>query len=120
MEPAEYEGLWWKPYNDDDQVAGWLLYSNEEMYLDLIGSFSTAQEFLMSTFSGEGDSFPVLFGTTVKGQDVTLVDCDAIGGQYGAGASNSAHWREGRSCGRTRLGRVEPDLGVVPSRRLRT
>lgn len=64
----EIKGIWWLSGNSDDQEAGILFFSETEILLELIGSFSN------DSFSDGIKNYDVLHGLSDKGEKITLID----------------------------------------------
>ncbi len=67
MESITQPGIWWLPDNPTKTIAGTLTFSDKEgAYIDFIGSFRGRDE----PFPKDG--YPVILGSTTKGEPVTL------------------------------------------------
>lgn len=77
-ERFEYKGYWWLPSNPDKTIAGILTYiPNESIKLELIGSFDTGDDPLMSYL--EHKSEDIIYGVTSDAKEITLFNCNGYG-----------------------------------------
>jgi hypothetical protein len=81
MNSREFEGAWWRSDRPNERVGGRLVYSEEGIHLQLIGSLASPEAF----FSGDLSTYPLIFGDTTEGKELTLVECVDVGGRLGTG-----------------------------------
>ncbi len=80
-EKIEFKGYWFLPEKPDNRVAGVLYYiPNEEIRLELIGSFDTPEEFLGSR--NKNNSFLIIHGESSDATKITLLNCTPGAGSY--------------------------------------
>jgi hypothetical protein len=82
VKPVELEGFWWDAATPETQVAGRLVYSVDDVHLQLIGALSQSWAFL----SGKPEEYPLLLGITTDNKEVSLVECVAVAAHFGSGA----------------------------------
>lgn len=69
MDSFEYEGIWWLPTSEENQVAGNLKFSKREQpALKLIGTLASSPNF------DKADQYPIVHGLTRTGKAITLLN----------------------------------------------
>lgn len=80
IEKFEIQGYWYLPYNPENRVAGILYYCpNETIRLELIGSFESPTEYLLSERNDKPDNTTIIHGESSNARQITLVNCSAYG-----------------------------------------
>jgi len=77
-------GEWYLPENPSRKLAGKLLYTPERTELHLNEAFQPLRGKIYS--GGSEQSYPVIYGTTIKGEAITLLDVLQIGVSFNIGS----------------------------------
>ncbi|GAA5531575.1 HEPN domain-containing protein [Herpetosiphon gulosus] len=80
-------GWWWIPSQEENKVAGELRFLAEKgFFLDLVGSFENGIDPIFTR--GHVTYYPVIFGITTEGKQITLVHCNVRKLRISSGVEN--------------------------------
>ena len=81
-----FTGLWRQPGNDERQISGSLEYTEKIVILELQDSFAASKQNPFPQLSGNDASYPVLHGSSTKGEALSLFNVMPFGRQFNAGS----------------------------------